>query len=106
MNECMVGTMVDGTCAECHAHTLGPCGERDCINTDGSYVCLGRAIEPVEQDGHFSAFTGVETVAGVVQPTTATIVGASVSTMVLTVLLGVGVGMGFRWYEKRRKSEQ
>jgi hypothetical protein len=36
-------------------------------------------------------------------PTTATIVGASVSTMVITVLLGVGVGMGYRWYEKKRR---
>lgn len=97
--------MVDGTCLECHAHTLGPCGERDCVNTDGSYVCLGRAIDPVEQDGHFSALTGVES--AVVQPAaTGTIVGAAVSTMVVTVLLGVGVGMGYRWYEKRKTPQQ
>lgn len=50
------------------------------------------------------ALTGAESVALVAQPTTAALVGASVSTIVVTVLLSVGVGMGFRWYDKKQKA--
>lgn len=104
INECLVTQHTDGDCGDCYQMTLGPCGDQDCINTDGSYVCLGRAIDHVNQDGHFKAMTGAESVALVSQPTTAAIIGASVSTMVVTVLLGIGVGMSFRWYDQRKKA--
>lgn len=87
---------------ECHNIDGGPCDGMDCINTDGFYHCLGRSIDPVVQDGHLIG-ESIVTAGGT---TTGVIVGASISSMVLTVLLGVGVGMGFRWYEKRKKTQQ
>lgn len=90
---------------ECHSIDESPCGDMDCINTVGSYYCLGRAIDPVQQPGHSQHLIGGAEMMAASGATTGMIVGATVSTAVLTVLLTMGLALGYRWVEKRRKAQ-
>jgi len=87
---------------ECHSIDGGPCDGKDCLNTDGDYYCLGTGLDPIQQDGHL---IGAETVA-VAGISTGALVGASISTMVLTVLLCLSVALGYRWIARRQKQQQ